>query len=189
MTVAKSRVLVVNNKTLSLPQLRKRFEDLGSETDTVDAASVPASLEGRYQAIVLSGTKVRAYDQEYYKPLVDLVHGSDVPVFGICGGMQILAVAAGGELADGPSRVGGYKVEVDRDEPLFSHVKSTVTVFHRHTLYLKAAPAGYRAIGRSEHAPVEFLRSEDGRIFGSQAHLEFRSDGLEILRSFAEIYQ
>jgi GMP synthase-like glutamine amidotransferase len=189
MTVAKSRVLVVNNKTLSLPQLRKRFEDLGSETDTVDAASVPASLEGRYQAIVLSGTKVRAYDQEYYKPLVDLVHSSDVPVFGICGGMQILAVAAGGELVDGPSRVGGYEVEVDTDEPLFGHVKSTVTVFHRHTLYLKQAPEGYRSIGRSAHAPVEFLRSEDGRIFGSQAHLEFRGDGLEILRGFAEIYQ
>lgn len=187
--MTKSRVLVVNNKTLSLPQLRKRFEDLGSETDAVDAASVPASVAGRYQAIVLSGTKVRAYDQEYYKPLVDLVLSSRVPVFGICGGMQILAVAAGGELADGPQRVGGYDVEVDKDEPLFSHVDKTVTVFHRHTLYLQKAPDGFRSIGHSEHAPVEFLRSDDGRIFGSQAHLEFRSDGLEILRGFAELYQ
>jgi GMP synthase (glutamine-hydrolysing) len=187
--MAKSRVLVVNNKTLSLPQLRRRFEDLGSETDTVDAASVPASVDGRYKAIVLSGTKVRAYDQEYYKPLVDLVMTSDVPVFGICGGMQILAVAAGGELADGPQRVGGYEVEVDKEEPLFNHVKDTVTVFHRHTLYLRQAPEGFRSIGRSAHAPVEFLRSTDGRIYGSQAHLEFRTDGLEILRGFAVFYQ
>ncbi|MDQ0585407.1 type 1 glutamine amidotransferase [Streptomyces rishiriensis] len=187
--MAQPRVLVVNNGTLSLKQLRGRFEELGSATDTVDAASVPARLDGRYQAIVLSGTKVRAYDRDHYRPLIDLVTSTDVPVFGICGGMQILAVSAGGRLVEGPQRVGGHEAQVDKEEPLFTHVKPTVTVFHRHTLYLQEAPAGFRSIGRSEHAPVEFLRSDDGRIFGSQAHLEFRSDGLEILRGFAQLYR
>ncbi|MEW2623436.1 gamma-glutamyl-gamma-aminobutyrate hydrolase family protein [Streptomyces sp. NPDC048106] len=187
--MATSRVLVVNNGTLSLKQLRARFEELGSETDTVDATSVPGRLDGRYQAIVLSGTKVRAYDRDHYRPLVDLVMNAGVPVLGICGGMQIIAVAHGGELAEGPQRVGGYEVGVDKEEPLFSYVKPTVTVFHRHTLYLRAAPEGFRSIGRSEHAPVEFLRSADGRILGSQAHLEFRTDGREILRGFADLYR
>ncbi|MGI5502365.1 type 1 glutamine amidotransferase [Lentzea sp. CA-135723] len=186
--MARPRVLVVNNGTLSLKQLRARFEQLGSDTEAVPAAEVPSSVEGQYQAIVLSGTKVRAYDTEYYKPLIDLVTTASVPVFGICGGMQIIAVAAGGELADGPQRVGGYEVQVDKTEPLFTHVKPTVTVFHRHTLYLQAAPAGFRSIGHSEHAPVEFLRSDDGRVLGAQAHLEFRADGLEILRGFAQLY-
>ncbi|MFJ5552144.1 type 1 glutamine amidotransferase [Streptomyces sp. NPDC093225] len=187
--MAKPRVLVVNNGTLSLKQLRTRFEELGSDTDAVDAASVPASLDGRYQAIVLSGTKVRAFDTDYYRPLIDLVMGSDVPVYGICGGMQIIAVANGGRLAEGPQRVGGYDAEVDKTEPLFTYVKPTVTLFHRHTLYLQEAPAGFRSIGRSEHAPVEFLSSDDGRILGSQAHVEFRRDGLEVLRGFAQLYQ
>ncbi|MEU6477847.1 gamma-glutamyl-gamma-aminobutyrate hydrolase family protein [Streptomyces sp. NPDC047017] len=187
--MAHPRVLVVNNGTLSLKQLRARFEELGSDTDAVDVASVPARLGGRYQAIVLSGTKVRAYDRDHYRPLIDLVTTAGVPVFGICGGMQILAVAAGGQLAEGPQRVGGHEAQVDKEEPLFAYVKPTVTVFHRHTLYLRAAPEGYRSIGRSEHAPVEFLRSEDGRVHGSQAHLEFRSDGLEILRGFTRLYR
>ncbi|GHB10529.1 MULTISPECIES: type 1 glutamine amidotransferase [Streptomyces] len=187
--MTRPRVLVVNNGTLSLRQLRSRFEALGSQTEAADARSVPARVDGRYQAIVLSGTKVRAYDSEYYKPLIDLVTDADVPVFGICGGLQILAVAAGGRLVEGPQRVGGYEAQVDTEEPLFAHVKPTVTVFHRHTLYLQEAPAGYRTIGRSAHAPVEFLRSDDGRIFGSQAHLEFRKDGLEILRGFAQLYR
>jgi GMP synthase (glutamine-hydrolysing) len=180
---------VVNNGTLSLPQLRKRFETLGSETDTVDAASVPRRLDGKYQAIVLSGTKVRAYDRDYYRPLIDLVMGADVPVFGICGGMQIIAVANGAQLAEGHQRVGGHEAQVDTEEPVFSYVKPTVTVFHRHTLYLQEAPKGFTSIGRSAHAPVEFLRSDDGRIYGSQAHLEFRQDGMDILRGFAGIYQ
>ncbi|GLY48971.1 gamma-glutamyl-gamma-aminobutyrate hydrolase family protein [Lentzea sp. NBRC 102530] len=186
--MARPRVLVVNNGTLSLKQLRARFEQLGSDTEAVAATDVPSSVEGRYQAVVLSGTKVRAYDTEFYRPLIDLVTTASVPVFGICGGMQIIAVAAGGELADGPQRVGGFEVQVDKTEPIFTHVKPTVTVFHRHTLYLQAAPPGFRSIGHSEHAPVEFLRSDDGRVFGAQAHLEFRSDGLEILRGFAQLY-
>lgn len=187
--MATSRVLVVNNGTLSLEQLRGRFEALGSETDVVDAASVPSRLDRRYQAITLSGTKVRAYDEDYYRPLVDLVMTAEVPVFGICGGMQIIGVANGGRLAEGPQRVGGFEAQVDKDEPLFEYVMPTVTVFHRHTLYLQGAPDGFRVIGRSESAPVEFMRSEDGRVFGSQAHLEFRSDGMEILRGFAQLYQ
>jgi GMP synthase-like glutamine amidotransferase len=187
--VARPRVLVVNNGTLSLAQLRARFEALGSDTEVVPATGVPARLDGRHQAIVLSGTKVRAYDTGFYRPLVDLVMDADVPVLGICGGMQILSVAAGGRLTDGPQRVGGYEVQVDKQEPLFTYVKPTVTVFHRHTLYLAGAPEGFSSIGHSEHAPVEFLRSDDGRIFGAQAHLEFRSDGFEILRGFAQLYQ
>ncbi|GIF02792.1 hypothetical protein Asi03nite_03300 [Actinoplanes siamensis] len=180
---------MINNGTLSLPQLRRRFEALGSETDTVDAASVPDRLGSRYQALVLSGTKVRAFDQDHYRPLVDLVTDADIPVFGICGGMQIIAVAHGARLAEGPQRVGGYEVQVDVADPLFAYVKPTVTVFHRHTLYVRQAPPGFRAIGRSGHAPVEFLRSDDGRVYGSQAHLEFRTDGMEILRGFAQLYQ
>ncbi|MFC4507643.1 MULTISPECIES: type 1 glutamine amidotransferase [Streptomyces] len=187
--MATSRVLVVNNGTLSLKQLRRRFEELGSETDAVDADSVPARTDGRYQAIVLSGTKVRAYDSDHYRRLIDLVMTTDVPVFGICGGMQIIAVANGAELAGGPQRVGGFDVQVDTGEPLFSYVKPTVTVFQRHTLYLRAAPEGFRSIGRSPHAPVEFLRSADGRIHGAQAHLEFRQDGKHILRGFADLYR
>ncbi|MFJ4771183.1 type 1 glutamine amidotransferase [Streptomyces uncialis] len=187
--MATSRVLVVNNGTLSLKQLRGRFEELGSATDTVEAAHVPAKVGDRYQAIVLSGTKVRAYDSDHYRPLIDLVMTTDVPVFGICGGMQIIGIAAGGALAEGPQRVGGHQARLDPDEPLFAHVGPTVTVFHRHTLYLRQAPPGFRSIGRSEHAPVEFLRSDDGRIHGSQAHLEFRQDGKEILRGFTDLWK
>ncbi|MGW7081449.1 type 1 glutamine amidotransferase [Streptomyces sp. NPDC054866] len=182
-------VLVVDNGTLSLPQLRRCLEELGSTTATVDTASVPARLEGRYQAIVLSGTKVRAHDREHYTPLINLIRGTDVPVLGICGGMQILAVAAGSRLFPGPQRVGRSEVQVDPQEPLFAHVQPTVTLFQRHTLYLRTPPPGFRVIGRSQQAPVEFLRSDDGRLIGSQAHLEYRDHGREILRGFTHFYQ
>ncbi|GAA2659653.1 MULTISPECIES: type 1 glutamine amidotransferase [Actinosynnema] len=182
------RVLVVDNGSLSIPQVRRSFEALGAQTDLARADEVPDALPAKYQALVLSGTKVRAYDSDHYRRLIDLVHGSAVPVWGICGGMQIIATSAGAELVEGRSRVGTHEVRVDKTEPVFADAKPTVTLFQRHMLYVKAAPPGFTAIGWSDDAPVEFLRSDDGRVYGSQAHLEFREDGLSVLRGFVSLF-
>ncbi|MGW6919255.1 type 1 glutamine amidotransferase [Kitasatospora sp. NPDC054939] len=181
------RVLVVNNGTLSLNQLCRRFEALGAVADPVHVTELPARLDGRYQALALSGTKVRAFDGGFYRRLIGLVTESSVPVFGICGGMQIIGTAAGAELKEGGQRVGAHEVQLKTDDPLFAHARPTVSLFQRHTLYLQDAPPGFRTIGWSQDAPVEFIRSEDGRVYGSQAHLEFRRDGLDILRGFVDL--
>ena len=136
---------------------------------------------------MLSGTKVRAYDSDFYRRLIYLVMESNLPVWGICGGMQIIGAAAGARLAPGQQRVGCYDVQLDKQEPVFSMAQPTVSLFQRHTLYLREAPPGFRTIGWSKDCPVEFIRSDDGRIFGSQAHLEFRNDGLSILRGFVQL--
>lgn len=182
------RVLVVDNGSLSIPQVRKTFAALGAETDLVKAAEVPGELGRRYQAMVLSGTKVRAYDSDFYHRLIDLVFTSTIPVWGICGGMQIIGTAAGAELVSGRSRVGNHEVHLDKQEPVFSAAKPTVSLFQRHMLYLKEAPPGFRAIGWSDDAPVEFIRSDDGRVYGSQAHLEFREDGKSVLQGFVGLF-
>lgn len=181
-------VLLVDNGTLSLPQLRRRFDELGSTTDAVAPREVPATVDGMYQAIVLSGTKVRAFDQDHYRRVVDLVMTTSVPVYAICGGMQVLALAAGATLREGPSRVGSFPARVDTDEPLFAYTGPQVRVFQRHMLYLDAAPHGFVTIGASDDAPVEFIRSGDGRIHGSQSHVEFKEDGRLILKAFSEMY-
>jgi GMP synthase (glutamine-hydrolysing) len=180
-------VMVVDNGTLSLGQLRGRLEALGASTEVVRAAAVPASVPSSVDAIVLSGTKVRAYDQDFYGPLVDLVGNADVPVLGICGGMQLIMIGYGAVLSPGEQRVGSHWADVDISEPIFAYVGDRVRLFHRHTLYVRQAPAGFRVIGSSPSAPVELIRSDDSRIFGSQAHLEFGPDGRNILRGFADI--
>ncbi|MCM1011815.1 gamma-glutamyl-gamma-aminobutyrate hydrolase family protein [Brevibacterium sp. XM4083] len=178
-------VLVVNNGTLSLRQLVTRFNELGANTRTVDVGNVAPDLSG-FDALVLSGTKVRAYDTEHYRHLLHVVDNTDKPVLGVCGGMQLMLTARGAQLEPGEQRVGGHWATVNKDERIFDYVDTAVRVFHRHTLYVKTVPPGFTSIGRSELAPVEFVRSDDHRIFGSQAHLEFGPDGKQILRGFAD---
>jgi GMP synthase-like glutamine amidotransferase len=186
--VTSARALVVDNGSLSIGAVRKAFATLDVDTDVVKAAEVPDRIGPRHQALVLSGTKVRAYDTGFYRRLVNLVFESSVPVWGICGGMQIIGTAAGAELASGKSRVGNHPVHLDKQEPVFADAKPTVTLFQRHMLYLREAPPGFTIIGWSDDAPVEFIRSRDGRIYGSQAHLEFRNDGLAVLQGFVALF-
>ncbi|MEW9555407.1 type 1 glutamine amidotransferase [Nonomuraea sp. NPDC050783] len=185
--MASPRVLVVDNGSLSVKALCHRLESLGTVADVVPCTEVPRKLDGGHQAIVLSGTKVRAYDLEHYKPLIELYRDADVPVLGICGGMHIMGTAAGARLVPGEQRVGNHRVHLDDRQDVFAAADRTVSLFQRHTLYLRQAPPGFRVIGWSEDCPVEFIRSEDGRLIGSQAHLEFRRDGLAILRGFVRL--
>lgn len=181
-------ILVVDNGTLSLPALCKTLDVLGGRISTIPVGEVDGRAVGpRYQGLVLSGTKVRAYDDTFYGRLIDTVFDSSVPVWGICGGMQLIALARGSTLTPGPQRVGNHPVSIDPGEKIFRHCGDDLTLFQRHTLYLDAAPEGFEVIGRSETAPVEFIRSSDHRIYGSQAHLEFRSDGRKVLRGFVDV--
>ncbi|WP_415972198.1 type 1 glutamine amidotransferase [Rhodococcus sp. 077-4] len=186
--MADPEVLVVDNGTLSLPALCKSLEKVGAQVTTIAVGDVAgAPLPQRYKGLVLSGTKVRAYDSEFYARLIDTVFGSTVPVWGICGGMQLIALARGSTLQQGPQRVGNHTVTVDAVDPVFNHCSTELTLFQRHTLYVDTAPDGFEGIGRSDLAPVEFIRSHDHRIYGSQAHLEFRADGRKVLQGFVDV--
>lgn len=186
--MAEPELLVVDNGTLSLPALCKTLDGLGARTTSIPVGDVTGRpLHSRYRGLVLSGTKVRAYDSTFYGRLIDTVFDSAIPVWGICGGMQLIALSCGSTLVPGPQRVGNHTAFIDAGEKIFRHCSSEVTLFQRHTLYLDAAPDGFDVIGRSAAAPVEFIRSADHRIYGSQAHLEFRSDGRKVLQGFVDV--
>ncbi|UOZ07045.1 type 1 glutamine amidotransferase [Amycolatopsis sp. WQ 127309] len=178
------RVLIIDNGSLSIGPLRRKFERLGLETDVVPVADAPVGLLGRHQALVLSGTKVPAHVGDY-RHVVDLVRGSGVPTLGVCGGMHVLALANGAELERGKQRVGNFPVDLETGGGLLAGVKRTVSLFQRHTLYVDRAPAGFSVIGRSADCPVEVILSDDGRILATQAHLEFREDGFALIEAFA----
>jgi GMP synthase-like glutamine amidotransferase len=182
------RVLIVNNGSLSIPALRQRFEELGAMADVERVVDLPAKMPGKYQALVLSGTRIPAHNGDYGN-VTRLFMDSAIPTLGVCGGMHIIAVAHGATLAHGPQRVGNHRVELKTEEPLFASVGPAVSLFQRHTHYLQHAPDGFETIGWSPECPIEFVRSADSRLIGSQAHLEFRSDGRSIIQGFISLFR
>ncbi len=108
--------------------------------------------------------------------LADAVE-SEVPVFAVCLGMQLLAVALGAELESGAVReVGIAPVSLTGDgirEPLFYPLVAEATadpaVLHWHGDTVDA-PEGAVVLARTDMTPVQAFRA--GSALGVQFHLE-----------------
>jgi GMP synthase (glutamine-hydrolysing) len=123
------------------------------------------------QAIILSGSPASAVaaDSPRLRPEV-LQLG--VPVLGICYGMQAMAQALGGSVAQAAEgEYGKIDVEVVAKSPLFSKV-GTLAVWMSHRDIVTKLPPGFSCIARSGNSPIAAMADDAQRLYGVQFHPE-----------------
>jgi GMP synthase (glutamine-hydrolysing) len=111
----------------------------------------------------------------------------DVPILGICYGMQLLAAEFGGSLASSQRREYGHaKVEVDEPAGLFNGIAAQTEVWMSHGDHVESTPPGWRVIARSTSGAMAAMADSSGRRFGIQFHPEVThtAEGVTILRNF-----
>ncbi len=143
------------------------------------------------QGFVLSGgpSSVYAADAPH---LPAYVLAQEVPVLGICYGMQLLARHLGGRVASAArDEYGSSEIEfIGPETPLFGSLQSetpTLKVWMSHGDRVEAVPPGFEVLARSANAPVAAMGDVQRRIYGLQFHPEVghTDRGGEILRRFA----
>lgn len=114
----------------------------------------------------------------------------DVPILGICYGMQLLGQAFGANVSRG--HVGEYgrtRVHIDAAGQLFAFddPRDALTVWMSHGDAVEVAPPGFIALARSENGLLAAMRHETRPIFGVQFHPEVAHSelGSSILQNFA----
>ena len=142
-------------------------------------------------SVVLSGSSApwSAHDPGELERLGEAVRSAGRPVLGICAGMQLQAVFAGGTI--GPSRTGehGYlPIQVyDRSE-LLRELPREAVVFQDHDDEVVRLPAGFRVLASSAACSVQAIADPERRWWGTQFHPEeFRPEdraGEQVLRTF-----
>lgn len=132
-------------------------------------------------AVVLSGgndirTEVERDTTE--RALIDWALAKGRPVLGICRGMQMLAVAAGGTLK---SVAGHVRERHDLAAP-YGNVNSY------HDMTLDGLPAGYVALAHSADGEIEAMRHETSQLLGWMWHPEreavFHPDHIRMAADF-----
>ncbi len=149
-----------------------------------------ASLEeirGYHPAgIILSGGPSSVYDADA-PAMDDRVFSLDVPVLGICYGLQLMTHKLGGKVQPGATREYGYaEVTVQQaGSRLFRGLPAQLSVWMSHGDEALALPAGFRSLARSATA-LAAMEDEQRRYYAVQFHPEVHHTrkGTELLRNF-----
>src|SRR4029453_12735282 len=110
----------------------------------------------------------------------------DIPMLGICYGMQLMARDLGGEVArTGASEFGRTDLRADGGA-LFEHTPAEQPVWMSHRDSVTAPPEGARVTASSPATPLDAFESPERRLYGVQFHPEVvhTPHGNEVLKNF-----
>ena len=179
-----TRIVIVDNHGQFTHLEHRTLRDMGVETTVIDNETDPASIEA--DGYVLSGGPSIARIGESAAYLE-----KDVPVFGICLGMQIIADELGGTVSSGD--YGGYAdvtVEIlDADDPLVGSLFPETRVWASHADEVTEVPAGFSITAQSDICGVEAMSDPDRELYGVQWHPEVAHTerGVEVFENFRTI--
>jgi GMP synthase (glutamine-hydrolysing) len=140
----------------------------------------------------------------FFKSLRVIVEEMEVPVIGICGGHQALALAFGGKVGPirggeddcfpyghNPTERGRHNMNVVEKDPLFAGMGESLNLVQNHYDEVKRIPPGFVCLAKNQLCPYQIIRHPNKPAYGVQAHTEYylpsRPDGGTLLRNFLEI--
>jgi GMP synthase (glutamine-hydrolysing) len=127
----------------------------------------------RPKGLILSGGPSSVHDLG--APLSDLaIFSLQVPILGICYGMQLMSLQLGGTVEKADHReYGPATIDLDHAGELFRDVESKgVRVWMSHGDRILDLPPGFTALARSENSPVAAMGDPGRHFFGVQFHPE-----------------
>ncbi len=135
--------------------------------------------------LILSGGPQSVYEKDAPQPTADLLD-LNLPILGLCYGMQWLARSLGGRVVPEGREYGRAVARVAADSPLFAGLEETQTVWMNHGDSVAEPPAGFRVIAGTESSAVTGFENRDRRLYALQFHPEVRhtEHGAEILGNF-----
>ena len=141
------------------------------------------------KGFIFSGGPGSVYEPGAPLALAD-IYESQLPILGICYGMQVLTKQLGGQVTPGTKHEYGHAILhlSDVDSPLFTDLSSSSPVWMSHADSIEEMPPGFTALAYTENSPFAIIGNGKS-VFGLQFHPEVAHtpEGKTILRNF--VYQ
>lgn len=146
------------------------------------------ALAHQPRGIILSGGPNSVYDADA-PALPQWVLAAELPILGICYGMQLLTHVLGGNVGEAHAReYGPATFEHTETTPtaLFDGLPSALDVWMSHGDHIETPPPGFDSIGHSQNSPFAAIADTTRAIYGVQFHPEVRHTpfGTDILSNF-----
>ena len=167
--------------------IARRIRELGvySEIKPFDI-SIDEIRARRPKGIILSGGPSSVYGANAPLPNPGIFQ-LDLPVLGICYGLQVIAHMKNGQVDPASRReYGRAALDILDQSDLFYRIDQRTQVWMSHGDHLTKLPKGFQVIANTDNAPIAAIRHSRERIFGIQFHPEVvhTVQGKEILSNF-----
>ena len=184
--------------TRNFQKLVDRVKEVGGIVATSDFEILPTmdpdAVNSTYCGVVLSGTEAlytKTADRSRFTSLIQFLPKITIPILGVCGGHQALALAYGGTVTKAPELVQGFRtVTLEDKDTLLAGLPAKIKVMQSHREQVKQLPPKFVRIATSSDAENEGMRHEDRPIYGVQFHPEKWNEsnpaGRRILENFMQ---
>jgi len=133
-----------------------------------------------FEKIILSGSALMDTTTDSQMSRFNWLKKIDIPILGICAGMQTIGLVFGGYL-ENCREIGMIKIETFKKNILFS---STFQAYSLHNYSLEP-PAEFEILAKSENC-IQAIRHKDKDIYGVLFHPEVRNK--EVIQKFIQAF-
>ncbi len=198
----------IDGQGASPRELRAALSRLGDGDEILTEPFAAVSLDRvnslQPSHIILSG---QSHPWDSYTPqslagVFEVIRQTSLPVLGVCGGHQQMALAFGapiglmarlepGEGYAGAKRERGYFPVQTTREGIFKDLPAEITVWHSHFDEVRELPQGFEATASNETCKIQAMAHESKPLFGVQFHPELfdedHPEGRKILENFLKL--
>ena len=138
------------------------------------------------KGIILSGGP-DSVTNTYTPRVPKIVFELNIPILGICYGMQTLAEQMGGQVISADQKEFGYaELKINNESVLFSDLQKSLNVWMSHGDQVQDLPDDFELVASTETAPIAAMQHNSKPIYALQFHPEVThtEDGEVVLDNF-----
>jgi GMP synthase (glutamine-hydrolysing) len=181
-------ILILDFGSQTTQLIGRRIRDLGVYTEIIPGdGSLDGLIGADTRGLILSGSPFSVYDPDSPRPDPRLL-SLDIPILGICYGVQRLIQDQGGTVAALPKReYGRSAVRIQSPSPLLEGLPDGFISWMSHGDTIQRVAPGYRVVATTENDLPAIVVHDNKPIYGLQFHPEVTHSqhGEQLLENFA----
>lgn len=181
----REKIIILDFGSQYTQLIARKVRELGVYAEIFPYNTSRDILSESVKGLILSGGPSSVYEAEAPKTTFDFLN-LDIPVLGICYGLQLICYNGNGKVDSSAKReYGKASLEIDDYSDLFKGLTNK-QVWMSHGDSLTKMPDGFEKIAHSGNSPFCAIRDKKRKIYGIQFHPEVHhsTEGKVILGNF-----
>ena len=186
------KILVVDNHDSFVFNIVQYLQELGAFTEVVQNHEVKPEFCKGFDGVVISPGPGNPQDAGISLGVIKYCDNENIPVLGICLGLQVIAAAYGAKISRAPELIHGRTSKISHNgEKLFNDLPNNFNATRYHSLAIEpgSMPAILQITATSEDGTIMGISHLDKNITGVQFHPEaaLTEYGYELLANWLEL--